>query len=243
MKNKRLLKAIIYSIKNDIGAVVLGMVAIFLFGMILFNVVTFVTKDTEDGMLAIGSMGSICIGLFEAAFLGGCSMRNKFNMAVGMSFTRKDFIICEVLAGACSTIFTLLLGGIFFVGETLLYKVMYTGVTINSGNLNFVKTIYSAPFIIFIIASILFTRLLIGWVLMKFKDKGIWIILCIYWGVALFASRYESISIAGKIVQMLGVSYEKMTEVCAGLPQLIGSLILCIITYIISIGIKHQDVV
>ena len=243
MKNKKMQKAIIYSVKNDLSTTGIFMICAYIVGMVLWTVGTGVTKDFEEGIITVGSIMALAVGLFSLVFVGGCTTRSRFNMAVGMSFSRKNFIICDLISTVIVTCLVLATGALMYLCESRFYMALYSSQSINADLESFMRNIMSVPMILLIIAMVLMVREVAGLVLLAMGDKGIFVLLAIYWTMTIVISKIETMSIAGRIGKsVLGV-YSKLASVSPSLPHLIGVDVLLLITYLVSIGIRRQAVV
>lgn len=240
MKNNRMVKAITNSLKDNLCGTVAFMLGTYAIGMIMWLVVTNITKDFEEGILTIGSILGLVMGLFMLIFMGGAMFRANFNVAIGMSFTRKDFVICDLIATTISTCVVLLLGRLMFMAESTLYTSLFSDQAINEELASVMKILYSAPMIALTIGMVLAVKSIMGLVFLVFRERGMLILVVGYWAVMILVSRLGT---AGKIARGAVAVYNKLASVSISLPPLIGTAILLVITYLASIGIRRQAVV
>lgn len=243
MKNNRIVKASIYSIKNELVSTLIFMALSYFLGMIVWLVITNVTSDVEEGIITLGSIMAMAIGFISVILLGACSMRSRFNLAVGMSFTRKEFIICESISAALVTICVLILGAIMYFAEARIFNGIIPGMTVSSDLERFISSLYTGPFILLLVSGVMALRAFTGYILLKYKEKGIVVLIALYWGSTMLLYRAGAGSIGERLINVIVRIYKDMALVSVNLPPLVGIVVLLIITYLVSIGIRRQEVV
>lgn len=240
-------KVFLRSIKEELTVLLVCVAAAFIIGLIAeICVVSYGigsgVSAAEVEVIPAASVISILAAGIVTIFVGGFTLKNRFNLAVGMSSTRKLFIACEVVTTISSMIVAAILVKVIMFVEKLMYTVAFSGVAIEEESIDVVQILTSLPIVLVGIAVVVATRFFIGFILLKFSEKGLFIILVPYWILCMFMARISQSKVGEFLGEFIVNLVNNLVRINRYMPHIVGIAILITTTVVISAGIKKAEV-
>lgn len=217
--------------KDEIIILLSGCLLAFLFGMFICFLAVRIIQGDDITSASVASFLSIFFGAVLVSIVGGFTMINDFNLAIGMGYTRKKFLAEEMLATFIEFV-------IYIVVSVVLYKVdffvlthAYSDVPIDEElDMRLVVPIMLKPLNLVIFFAILLTvRFVFGLLIQVLGKKG--------WGI--FYIVFMTLCIGGPrmahLEAMSGVS-ERISAfgaMCSG--YLFGMFWQCLIVAVCAV--------
>lgn len=181
-----------YDLKKDIGFMAAVMSGAFLLGTIIcFLVVKVFGADTTA---QIASIFAIVGGVIFLMLSGTLGLKNSFELSVGMSQTRKNFIRKESVEAIIVTIALLLLGILLYKIDDFIQNTLYRGLPVELDvRFLFSDFLVNPMNFLTIVFAVLGLRFLFGALFMKFGQNFLWGCWAVWMFLCLGAQRVAHI--------------------------------------------------
>lgn len=150
------------------------------FGIVLVRIIVSV-DPTVNGYVSLGSFISICLGMFVTVLSCIITYGTKFNLAVSMGCTRKEFFSVHWIGTILFILIEIVAVLIFGLLETGLGKIMYANTSL-SEELNLLPYLMNYKVITALLLFVPAMGIFAGSLVMKFQMKAFWAL----WAVWMF---------------------------------------------------------
>lgn len=237
------MKKILMYTKKELGSICVFCSLSFLLGLMLVTMIgkVFEAGEPDYQSAQIGAMMVLAVGLI-VVIAGSFALQNRFNLSICMGYTRKSFILRELLEGVIATAFVFGISLVFYLLDNFFQSIMFPGVGMEIDLRVFIAFVFEKPLnllaFIIIITSI---RFFVGTVFMHFGMVAFWVMWALWMGACLIPARMSHADgkRAKQIVEMLG----NAAKYCGGyFWQLLGVVVCVLLVCGACVLVLRQEV-
>lgn len=214
-----------------------------IFGIVIVRIIVSV-DSTVKGYAVIGSFIAICFGMFVTMLACIFSYGTKFNLAVSMGCTRKEFFFAHWTGTFLFVLIEIVAVLIYGLLETGIDRMMYAN-TFLSEELNLLSYLLNYKVIIALLLLVPACGIFAGSLLMKFQMKAFWVLWALWMLVFLGGAKVGDIiseNPNGRLAGVVNTIFDFFMTMTGPMLVLLFAVICMVMSVISAILVHKQEV-